>query len=72
MMGTYGKINIFVNNVFSGKLILKAAIFRISEIDHVMTKFDKTSDLNIINNNIDLYNFMSSDLMFVLFFGRVI
>ncbi|HFL8824381.1 MAG TPA: FAD:protein FMN transferase [Candidatus Azoamicus sp. OHIO1] len=72
LMGTYGKINVFVNNVFSGKLILKAAIFRISEIDHVMTKFDKTSDLNIINSNINLYNFMSSDLMFVLFFGRVI
>lgn len=66
LMGTYGKIQIFVVNAEYGKIFIQKAINRIRYIELFLTKFSYESDIGLINSFSNSYNSVSDDTLYVL------
>ncbi len=68
-MGTYGKVQIFVDDINYGILIIQKVLKRIHEIECLLTKFSPNSDVGFINKNPGSYNLVSKDTLEVLKIG---
>lgn len=69
-MGTYGRIQIFSDNLEKGKFLLNKAVSRIKQLDSFLTKFSPLSDIGRINNNPYEFNYISYDTFNVLSLGK--
>jgi len=70
LMGTHGKIQIFVKDIDYGMFVIRKAIDRIRDIELSLTKFSPGSDVGFINTYPFVYHQVSSDTLFVLNFGK--
>lgn len=69
LMGTYGKISIFYDNLEHGKFLIEKSLLRIKSLESSLTKFSPYSDIGIINNNPNEWCNISSDSMHLLKIG---
>ena len=72
LMGTQGKIQIFVKDIENGNIAIQNAINRIKNIEHLLTKFSVDSDISKINKHPFIYNEVSFDTIFNLIFAKQI
>lgn len=72
LMGTQGKIQVFVNNIDYGTSIVRQAINRIKYLEVLLTKFSPESDIGIINSYPDIYSTVSDNTIFVLTSGMIL
>jgi len=72
LMGTHGKIQVFVSDVDYGTLIIRNAINKIKDLELLLTKFSPDSDVGIINNYPSHGTVVSDDTLFVLECGNKI
>jgi len=69
LMGTYGKIQLFVDDVDHGTRVLKKALDKIKYIESLLTKFSPDSDIGVINNFSKSYHYISDDTLHILDYG---
>lgn len=72
LMGTSGKITIYLKDKDYGYLLLDEAVRKVKKLEFMLTKFNPVSELNTINLNPNHYNNISSDFLYLLKLGTYI
>jgi FAD:protein FMN transferase len=70
LMGTYGRIQIFLNDMEYGKLLIQNIINKIQNLESLLTKFSPNSDIGRINNNPKIRIKVSEDTIKLLKIGN--
>lgn len=72
LMGTYGKIQIFCDDIYHGNFFIKKAVNSIKKIEKCLTKFSPFSDIGIMNRRPFEYHSVSLDTLNVLNIGSLL